>query len=63
MRGIAQRVYRAAVKLQKRGSLHAHSTIEKAKEVLGRVKDYYLFAKTKHAKDQVLKKILRHSLG
>jgi hypothetical protein len=48
------------VKLQKRGSLQAHSAIEKAKEVLGSVKDYYLFAKTKQAKDLVLKKILRH---
>ncbi len=41
LRGSAQRVYRAAVKLQKRGSLHAHFAIEKAKEVLGRVKAYY----------------------
>jgi hypothetical protein len=61
LRGIAQRVYRAAVKLQTRGAQHAHSAIEKAKEVLSRVKDYHLFAKTKQAKDQALKKILSHS--
>jgi len=61
LRGIAQRVYRAAVKLKNRGSQHAHAAIEKAKEVFGCVKDYHLFAKTKHAKDQALKKLLRHS--
>jgi hypothetical protein len=61
LRGIAQRVYRAAVKLKNRGSPQAHAAIDKAQEVFGRVKDYHLFAKTKHAKDQALKKILRHS--
>ncbi len=61
LRGIAQRVYRAAVKLKNRGYQHAQAAIEKAKEVFGRVKDYHLFAKTKHAKDQALKKILSHS--
>lgn len=61
LRGIAQRVYRAAMKLQHRGSPQAQAAIEKAKEVFVRVKDYHLFAKTKHAKDQGLKKILRHS--
>jgi hypothetical protein len=61
LRGIAQRVYRAAVKLQPRGFQHAHSAIEKAKEVFGRVKDYHLFAKTKRAKDRALKQILSHS--
>jgi hypothetical protein len=61
LRGIAQRVYRAAVKLKNRGCQHAQAAIEKAKEVFSRVKDYHLFAKTKHAKDQALKKILRHS--
>ena len=60
LRGIAQRVYRAAVKLRNRGSQHALAVIAKAKEVFGRVKDYYLFAKTKPAKDQALKKLLRH---
>jgi len=61
LRGIAQRVYRAAVKLKNRGCQQAQAAIEKAKEVFGCVKDYHLFAKTKHAKDQALKKILRHS--
>lgn len=61
LRGIAQRVYRAAVKLQNRGCQQAQAASEKAKEVFGRVKDYHLFAKTKHAKDQALKQILRHS--
>jgi hypothetical protein len=61
LRGIAQRVYRAAGKLKNHGSPQAQAAIEKAKEVFGRVKAYYLFAKTKHAKDQALKKILRHS--
>lgn len=61
LRGIAQRVYRAAVKLKNRGYQHAQAAIEKAKEVFGRVKDYHLFAKTKHAKDQALKRILSHS--
>jgi hypothetical protein len=61
LRGIAQRIYRAAVKLKNRGCHHAQAAIEKAKEVFSRVKDYHLFAKTKHAKDQALKKILRHS--
>jgi len=61
LRGIAQRVYRAAVKLKTCGYQHAHAVVEKAKEVFGRVKDYHLFAKTKHAKDQALKKILSHS--
>jgi hypothetical protein len=61
LRSIAQRVYRAAVKLKTRGSPQAQAAIEKAKEVFGRIKDYYLFAKTKHAKDQALKQILRHS--
>ena len=60
LRGIAQRVYRAAVKLKNRGCQHAQAAIEKAKEVFSRVKDYHLFAKTKHAKDQTLKKILSH---
>jgi hypothetical protein len=61
LRGIAQRVYRAAGKLKNRGYQHAQAAIEKAKEVFARVKDYHLFAKTKHAKDQALKKILSHS--
>jgi len=61
LRGIAQRVYRAAVKLKNRGYHHAQAASEKAKEVFGRVKDYHLFAKTKHAKDQALKKILSPS--
>jgi hypothetical protein len=61
LRGIAQRVYRAAVKLKNRGSQHAQAALEQAKEVFGRVKDYYLFARTKPAKDQALKQILRHS--
>jgi hypothetical protein len=61
LRGIAQRVYRAAVKLKTRGYQHAQAAVEKAKEVFGRVKDYHLFAKSKHAKDQALKKILSHS--
>jgi len=61
LRGIAQRGYRAAVKLKNRGYQHAQAAIEKAKEVFGRVKDYHLFAKTKPAKDQALKKILSHS--
>ena len=61
LRGIAQRVSRAAVKLKNRGYQHAQAAIEKAKEVFGRVKDYHLFAKTKHAKDQALKKILSPS--
>jgi len=61
LRGIAQRVYRAAMKLKNRGSQQAQAAIEKAKEVFGRVKDYHLFAKTKHAKDQALRKILSHS--
>jgi len=61
LRGIAQRVYRAAVKLKTRGCPQAQAAIEKAKEVFSRVKDYHLFAKTKHAKDQALKQILRHS--
>src|SRR5688572_30738605 len=60
LRGIAQQVYRAAVKLKTHGSHQAQAAIEKAKEVFGCVKDYYLFAKTKPAKDQALKKILRH---
>ena len=61
LRGIAQQVYRAAVKLKNRGYQHAQAASEKAKEVFGRVKDYHLFAKTKHAKDQALKKILSPS--
>jgi hypothetical protein len=61
LRGRAQRVYRAAVKLQTRGAPPAHSASEKAKEVLSSVKDYPLVAKTKQAKDQALKQILRHS--
>src|SRR5262249_4273019 len=40
LRGIAQRVYRAAVKLKNRGSQHAQAASEKAKEVFGRGKDY-----------------------
>ena len=44
------------MKLKNRGDQHAQVAIEKAKEVFGRVKDYHLFAKTKHAKDQALKK-------
>jgi hypothetical protein len=61
LRGIAQRVYRAAMKLQHRGFQQAQSAIKKAKEVFDRVKDYHLFAKTKQAKDQALKTILSHS--
>jgi hypothetical protein len=61
LRGIAQRVYRAARKLQQRGFQQAQSAIKTAKELFGRVKDYYLFAKTKPAKDQALKKILSPS--
>src|SRR5215510_5170160 len=61
LRGIAQRVYRAAVKLKNRSYHHAQAAIEKAKEVFGCVKDYHLFAKTKYAKDQALKKILSRS--
>ena len=57
LRGIAQRVYQAAVKLKNRGYQHAQAASEKAKEVFGQVKDYHLFAKTKHAKDQALKKM------
>jgi hypothetical protein len=61
LRGIAQRVYRAAVRLKNHGTPQAQAAIEKAKEVFGWVKDYYLFARTKLAKDQGLKQILRHS--
>jgi hypothetical protein len=39
LRGIAQRVYRAAVKLKNRGSPQAHAAIDKAQEVFGRGKD------------------------
>jgi hypothetical protein len=61
LRGSAQRVYRAAVKLKNRGSQHAQAALERAQAVFGRVTDYPLFAKTKHAKDQALKQSLRHS--
>ncbi len=61
LRGSAQRVDRAAMKLQHRGSQQAQAASEKAQEVLGRVKDYHRFAKTKQAKDQALQQILRHS--
>lgn len=61
LRGIAQRVYRAARRLEQRGFQQAQSAIKKAKELFVRVKDYHLFAKTKPAKDPALKKILSHS--
>jgi hypothetical protein len=61
LRGIAQRVYRAVGKLQKRGLTQADSVREKAKQVLSSVKHYHLFAKTKPEKDHALKKILRQS--
>jgi hypothetical protein len=61
LRGSAQRVYRAAMKLHPRSSQQAQAASEKAKELFGRVKDYPLFAKPKHAKDQALKQILSHS--
>jgi hypothetical protein len=60
LRGIAQRGYRAAVRLRNRGGQHAQAAIEKAKEGFSRGTDCPLFAKTKHATDQALKKILRH---
>jgi hypothetical protein len=61
LRGIAQRVYRAVVKLHRRGCQQAPSALEKAKAVFQKVKDYHLFAKTKPEKDKVLKQIIAAS--
>ena len=61
LRGIAQRVYRAVVKLHKRGYQPAPLALEKAKGVFQKVKDYHLFAKTKPEKDRALKQIIAAS--
>jgi hypothetical protein len=58
LRGIAQRVSRSLVKLQKRGWLEVAAALAKAKEVLRSVKHYHLFAKTKPEKDQGLRQIV-----
>jgi hypothetical protein len=61
LRGIAQRVYRAAMKLHQRGFPQAPSAIKKAQELFLRVKAYPLFAKPKQAKDPALKTLLSPS--
>lgn len=56
--GIAQRVVRSLVKLQKRGWREVAAAVAKATEVLQSVKHYHLFTKTKPEKDQGLRQIV-----
>ena len=61
LRGVAQRIERAAQKLAKKGIEGSAQVVEKTKEVLKKVKHYYLFAKGEEGKDQALREVVRQS--
>ena len=52
--GVAQRVYRALVKLKEKRGRVIEAGKEKAKEIFKTVKEYHLFAKSKEKKDELL---------
>jgi hypothetical protein len=58
LRGIAQRCWRAVVKLGKQGVSGVEAAVEQAPKVLRSVKEHHLFAKGKEAKQQVLERIM-----
>jgi hypothetical protein len=61
LRGVAQRVRRAVLKLKKQGYEHGEGLLQQAKEVLHKVKHYHLFTKGKAAKDLALKELVEGS--
>ena len=61
LRGVAQRVARIAKKLKQKGVESADSLSEKVKEVLKKVKHYYLFASGAEAKEKALEEVVKVS--
>jgi hypothetical protein len=61
LKGLAQRCLRALKNLKKKGVEYVEGAIEQAKEVIGSVKEYHLFAKTKEKKEKLLKRIVGQS--
>ncbi|MGH9767778.1 MAG: hypothetical protein ACREAB_10130 [Blastocatellia bacterium] len=61
LRGVAQRVYRALVKVKEQGLEAVEAGREKAKEIFKTVKEYHLFAKGKEKKDQLLYQLVEQT--
>jgi hypothetical protein len=63
LRGIAQRCWRALVKLKNKGQEGIDPGIEQAKEVLRKVKEYHLFAreKVKEEKNQAVRALVEQT--
>jgi len=61
LKGLAQRIERNLKKLTRRGVKLAKAGIEQAKEISRSVKAHHLWAKTKEAKQKVLKQIVKQS--
>lgn len=61
LRGVAQRVRRALMKLKKQGYEQGEAVLQQAKEVLHKVKQYHLFTKGKAAKDRALQELVELS--
>ena len=61
LRAVAERVQRAAQKLANQGITGSEKVLGKVKEVLKKVKHYYLFAKGAEAKDGALREVVRMS--
>ena len=61
LRGVAQRVCRALLKLKKQGYEYGEALLQQSKEVLQKVKNYHLFTRGKAAKDVALKELVELS--
>ena len=61
LRGLAQRVCRAASVLKKKGYEHTQALLQQSKEVLQKVKQYHLFTRGKEAKDRALRELVELS--
>jgi hypothetical protein len=61
LNGVAQRVYRALVKLKEKRSRVIEAGKEKAKEIFKTVKEYHLFAKSKEKKDELLYQLVEQT--
>lgn len=61
LKGLAQRCLRALSNLKKKGVKYAEEATEQCKEVIKKVKEYHLFAKTKEQKEKRLTRLVKHS--
>lgn len=61
LRGVAQRVRRAALKLQKKGYEQSQGLLQHVKEILHKVKHYHLFTRGKEAKERALRELVELS--